>query len=241
MPDNTLSAESSQVIRNYQGKPIEAITGGATRGINLFHSFQEFNIEVNEAAYFDNPAGINHILTRITGNNISRIFGKLGVLGNANLFIINPKGIIFGPNAALDLTGSFLATTANKVLFPDGNQFSTIDTDTSVLSINVPIRLDFNGNPGQIQVQGSGHNVAFRYFLPSVSLPVSSQLQVSSEKMLALVGGNIILEGGVLKAPGGQIELASVDRGTVYFDFEPLTQRWNLNYEHITRTGQIEL
>jgi large exoprotein involved in heme utilization and adhesion len=70
VPDNTLGSESSQVIGNFQGQSIERITGGATRGINLFHSFKEFNISADRAAYFFNSnAAIENILARVTGGN----------------------------------------------------------------------------------------------------------------------------------------------------------------------------
>ncbi len=78
------------------------------RGANLFHSFREFNVEEGRSAYFTNPAPIENILSRVTGDNPSQILGKLGVLGNANLFLINPNGIIFGQNASLDVRGSFV-------------------------------------------------------------------------------------------------------------------------------------
>ncbi|NEO88395.1 MAG: filamentous hemagglutinin N-terminal domain-containing protein [Spirulina sp. SIO3F2] len=113
MPDNTLGGENSVVT------PVDAlndrIDGGATRGANLFHSFQEFNVGNGRGVYFANPGSINNILTRVTGNNISEIFGTLGVLGDANLWLINPNGIHFGPNASLDIRGSFTATTADGV------------------------------------------------------------------------------------------------------------------------------
>ena len=74
-------------------------------GVNLFHSFQEFNVDANKGVYFTSPVGIENILSRVTGNNPAKIFGKLGVLtGNANLFLINPNGIIFGANASLLLS-----------------------------------------------------------------------------------------------------------------------------------------
>jgi filamentous hemagglutinin family protein len=110
-PDNTLGAESSVVTSNVeiQGLPSDAqgqelkvlrIDGGAIRGINLFHSFQEFNIGEGGGVYFSNPQGIENILSRVTGTNHSEILGRLGVLGNANLFLINPNGIIFGAHAS---------------------------------------------------------------------------------------------------------------------------------------------
>ncbi|MDZ8259657.1 filamentous hemagglutinin N-terminal domain-containing protein [Nostoc sp. ChiQUE01b] len=92
VPDNTLGGESSQVIDNFLGLPIEVITGGATRQINLFHSFQEFNISEGRGAYFFSPsADIQNILARVTGNNPSEILGRLGTLGssNPNVYLIN--------------------------------------------------------------------------------------------------------------------------------------------------------
>lgn len=105
-PDSTLGAESSVATpKVINGLPSDQIDGGARRGANLFHSFQEFNVGSGRAVFFTNPSGIENILTRVTGANPSNILGTLGVLGgNANLFLINPHGIIFGPNARLSVT-----------------------------------------------------------------------------------------------------------------------------------------
>ncbi|HAA28965.1 MAG TPA: filamentous hemagglutinin, partial [Cyanobacteria bacterium UBA8553] len=125
-PDSTLGGESSiitpGVIINRQ--PADRIDGGASRGANLFHSFREFNIGAGREVYFANPAGIENILTRVTGSTRSEILGTLGVSGNANLFLINPNGIVFGSNARLDMRGSFLASTASSFKFADGIEFS---------------------------------------------------------------------------------------------------------------------
>ncbi|NEO62885.1 MAG: filamentous hemagglutinin N-terminal domain-containing protein, partial [Moorea sp. SIO4G2] len=118
IPDNSLGAESSQVIENFQGLPVEVILGGAQRGINLFHSFREFNVSEGRGAYFSSPnPEIQNILTRVTGNNRSDILGTLGTFGSSqpNLFLINPNGIVFGRNASLDVGGSFVATTADGI------------------------------------------------------------------------------------------------------------------------------
>ncbi|MFY7804691.1 MAG: filamentous hemagglutinin N-terminal domain-containing protein, partial [Limnoraphis robusta] len=117
VPDNSLGNENSVVTPNVNIRGINSnrIDGGAVRGGNLFHSFQEFNIREGRGAYFSNPDNIINILTRVTGGNISEILGTLGVLGNANLFLINPNGIVFGPNARLDVGGSFFATTADGI------------------------------------------------------------------------------------------------------------------------------
>jgi filamentous hemagglutinin family protein len=113
-PDNTLGSEHSTVTP--QNQLVDRVDGGAIRGTNLFHSFQEFNIGEGRSAYFANPTGIENIISRVTGGNLSRILGTLGVLGKANLFLINPNGIIFGANAKLDVNGSFVASTASSVV-----------------------------------------------------------------------------------------------------------------------------
>ena len=104
IPDNTLGADRSVI--NRVDESLDRISGGATRGSNLFHSFEQFNIGNGLEVYFANPEGIANIFSRVTGSNISEILGTLGVEGNANLFFINPNGIVFGENARLDLGGS---------------------------------------------------------------------------------------------------------------------------------------
>ncbi|HAX75487.1 MAG TPA: hypothetical protein DCY88_06585 [Cyanobacteria bacterium UBA11372] len=192
VPDNTLGNERSQLT------PQNIIEGGATRGANLFHSFSEFNIGEGQQVYFANPNGIQRILSRVTGNNRSQILGTLGVLGNADLFLINPNGIFFGSNAQLNVGGSFLASTASSFKFPDGNEFSATNPQAPpLLTINVPTGLQYNGSNGIIQVQGAS-------------------LQVPSGRTLALVGGDVIANGPQLRTVGGRIELGGlVDRGTV--------------------------
>jgi filamentous hemagglutinin family protein len=114
-PDNTLGNDSSKIDSNVliKGSNADQVNGGLTRGTNLFHSFSEFNIKDGQRVYFANPSGVLNILTRVTGKDASSIFGTLGVDGNANLFLMNPNGILFGKNASLDVQGSFLGTTAN--------------------------------------------------------------------------------------------------------------------------------
>ena len=157
-PDNTLGDESSVVTPdNIKGIESDKISGGAVRGSNLFHSFQEFNIGEGKGAYFNNPAAIQNIFSRVTGSNPSEIMGRLGVLGNANLFFMNPNGILFGENASLDIRGSFLATTADSILFPDGDKFSALNPEAApLLTVNVqqPIGLQFEGREGIITNQG---------------------------------------------------------------------------------------
>jgi filamentous hemagglutinin family protein len=189
LPDNTLGSESSIVTPiNPQ---LEQIDGGAIRGSNLFQSFLEFNINEGAAAYFANPVGIENIFSRVTGSNPSYLFGTLGVFGDANLYFLNPNGMIFGPNARLDLSGSFFASTANSLVFPDGSQFGVTDPEAlPLLTVEArsPIGLRFEGSEAGAIVNAGA---------------------LETGENLTLVGGTVISTGQLL-APKGEIAIATV-------------------------------
>jgi len=121
VPDITLPIASK--VRVSENTLI--ITNGTQRGGNLFHSFREFSLQSGQIAHFESAGDVTNIITRITGNNISNIDGSIEVRGMANLFFLNPNGIVFGKNAQLDLRGSFIATTACSIEFADKTQFGT--------------------------------------------------------------------------------------------------------------------
>jgi len=110
-PDATLGTTVLQAGNLYN------INGGRViGGVNQFHSFGQFSVGTGDIASFNGPAGIQNILSRVTGGNISQIDGTLrSTISGANLFLMNPNGILFGPNAQLDVSGSFHATTANYI------------------------------------------------------------------------------------------------------------------------------
>lgn len=98
IPDATLGNQNSRVTTgvNIKEHGADLIEGGAQRGSSLFHSFAEFNVNNGQQVYFANPTGVANIFSRVTGGNASNILGTLGVNGAANLFLLNPNGIIFG-------------------------------------------------------------------------------------------------------------------------------------------------
>ena len=209
--DNTTNTTVNTTGNNFD------ILNGIQKGNNLFHSFKEFSIPKGGKATFNNSTDVVNIINRVTGGNISNIDGLIKASGNANLFLINPVGIVFGENASLNIGGSFLGTTAESILFEDGFKYSAIDSQqTPLLTVSVPLGLQMGTNPGVIEVEGTGHNlIEASPFSPLKRSQNNINLQVQPGKTLALVGGEVTLNGAILTAASGNIELGSVGEGTV--------------------------
>ena len=230
VPDSTLGAERSVVQPNATNQMIDVISGGARRGANLFHSFEQFSILTGHTAFFNNGVNIQNIITRVTGNQASNIDGILQANSTTNLFLVNPNGIIFGPNASLNIGGSFLASTASSLKFADGTQFSaTAPQNTPLLTVSVPIGLQFGGSAAGISVNGSG-------------------LATTQGQTLALVGGDITIYGGNFPGPDGtnlearegRIELGSVAENSLV-NLTAIDQGWSLGYTGVQNFKNINL
>jgi len=227
-----LNTQVSAPLPLASGQTQYNITGGTRPGggVNLFHSFGNFNVPTNNIANFLNSGSIDlngtlllpnlptaNILGRINGGNPSSIFGMIQTNGpggfpNANLFLMNPNGFLFGPTATINVGGMVTFTTADYMRLTDSTRFNAVAGPADALLTVAPVAaFGFLGNnPAAIAVQGS-------------------TLQVAQGQSLALVGGNqgftatnpdtgnpipvpggITMTGGKLSAPGGQINLASV-------------------------------
>jgi filamentous hemagglutinin family protein len=196
VPDSTQPVNSMVTVDGNN----RIITGGTNSGSNLFHSFQEFSVSTGTRAIFDNPLTVDNIITRVTGGQISQIDGLIQTNGSANLFLLNPNGIIFGPNAALNVGGSFFASTAEKITFADGNEFSAINPQAPpLLNVNVPIGLQLGKNPGTI----------VNYSRTSINDRLLG-LAVKPGQTLGLISGNLNLAGGQINAIQGKVELAAI-------------------------------
>ncbi len=187
----------TQVIQ--QGNQFD-ITGGklSKDGANLFQSFQQFGLSEGQIANFLSLPSTQNILGRVVGNNPSLINGLIQVSGSkANLYLMNPAGIVFGPNASLNVPASFTATTATGIALKDNNGvinwFNAFGVNNYKELVGNPIQFAFDLNPA-----GSIIN--------------AGNLNVKAGENLTLVGGNVI-NTGTITTPGGNITLAAV-RGT---------------------------
>ncbi|MGB3637195.1 MAG: filamentous hemagglutinin N-terminal domain-containing protein, partial [Rivularia sp. (in: cyanobacteria)] len=218
---------------------IDSTNNSNRAGNNLFHSFKEFSIPTGGSAIFNNPTDVVNIINRVTGGNISNIDGLIKANGNANLFLINPGGIIFGENARLDIGGSFFASTANSIKFADG-EFSAINTTTEpLLSINVPLGLQMGSNSAAIEVQGEGYKTTTDIDRKPFILSSTDGLRVKSGNTLALIAGEVSLNGGLVAANSGKVELGAVKEGLVNINLT--TQGWNFDYKGLQNFGDIKL
>lgn len=186
------------------------ITGGTRAGTNLFHSFGQFNVPNDSIANFLNESALptSNILGRVTSGNTSNILGMIqtngpGGFGNANLFLVNPAGFLFGPNAILNVGGLVAFTSSDYLRLTDGGRFNaSLNPTAPDLLTTAPVAAFgfLSSNPGSITVQGS-------------------QFTVSEGAGLSLIGGNVTVQGGTeengslrpahVAAPAGQINLAS--------------------------------
>ncbi|MEM8676075.1 MAG: filamentous hemagglutinin N-terminal domain-containing protein, partial [Cyanobacteria bacterium P01_G01_bin.67] len=223
LEDNTLSTEVN--TENNRDFTVEA---GEQRGSNLFHSFQEFSVPNNGSVFFDNAVKIQNIITRVTGSSISEINGLIRSNGTANLFLLNPNGIIFGENARLNIGGSFIGTTAESLVFEDGTEFSTNpDNSEPLLTVNVPLGLQFGSNSGEI-INRANSSIP-NPLDPTGQDQIKLGLTTAPGKTLALLGDGITFDGGAVTSPIGNIELGSVAENS-FVTLEPVTQGWQANY-----------
>ncbi|NJM58087.1 MAG: filamentous hemagglutinin N-terminal domain-containing protein, partial [Synechococcales cyanobacterium RU_4_20] len=186
---------------------------GTTVGRNLFHSLGRFNLATGEQVGFQSSAIIRNILARVVGGSVSSIDGLIFTESPAvNFFLINPAGIVFGPNAQLDIGGTtrgdFTATTLDAIVWPDGSRFDAINPG------NAQPLLRIVGDP-------SGFGITSRP-IPGISVN-EGVLRVSDTQNLRLLGGEVVVNRGRLVALGGRVELGAMLRSLAGPTAEPET------------------
>lgn len=233
-PDGSLPTSVEQ-----QGENELNINGGEREGNNLFHSFEEFSVPDGIEAVFENATDIENIFTRITGNSVSNINGILRTQGGANFFLVNPNGIVFGKNARLDIGGSFVATTGKSIQFEDGTEFASSAEEKPILTVSVPIGVQFEGNSGGISVNGGSSQTRIGLTPPSPIEIVDNEkgLSVASGNTLALIGNNVDINGGVITTVNGNAEIVSINKGDI--DFQSTENGLNFSYDNVENFQNI--
>jgi filamentous hemagglutinin family protein len=208
---------------------LSSITGGTQVGQNLFHSFEQFSLITNEIANFDHAVNINNIFSRVTGGSVSQIDGLIQTQGNANLFLLNPVGIIFGANAQLNIGGSFIATTGDRLIFADGSEFSAINPETKpLLTISSPVGLQYGSSPGEITVLPNANRASG-----------SSGLNIKPGNTLALLGGDVTINRNSLNGFNSNIEISSIQSGSVAL--KSAQNGWEFDYQNAGKLGKLDL
>ncbi len=188
---------------------------GKQAGGNLFHSFGKFGLDSGESATFTGPDSVRNVISRISGGNPSYIDGLIrSAITGADFFFLNPSGMMFGPNASLDISGSFHFSTADYLRMGESDLFYAMPTENEILSVAAPSAFGFLGeNPAPVSFYGSGSQYAEDNF-------GMNGIKVPEGETLSVIGGDILISGGQfadaglvetrLKAPGGEMNLISV-------------------------------
>jgi filamentous hemagglutinin family protein len=194
----------TQISPPAPGGNIYGITGGKSIGTNLFHSFGDFTVKAGDVAQFQtpgptaNPSTTNIIGRVTTSGNPSSIFGTIDSVTyypTANLFLMNPSGIVLGPGASLDVGGSVSLTTAQYIRLFDGllgnaNFYANPANDglaNSIIVMEPALLLEF------LSPAAYGFLTAPN---PNATITVQgSDLDVNS---ISLVGGKVVIQGAQL-------------------------------------------
>ena len=208
--------DSSLSTRVTSSGPDFTIQDGTRAGSNLFHSFSEFSVPINGSATFDNAVDVSNIISRVTGSSISDINGVITVNGLANLFLLNPNGIILGPNAKLSINSSFIGSTAESITFSDDTILSTqLTAQPPLLTISAPRGLQLGASSGGIVLTGGPHLRERSPVDSALSVLSASNLSAAPGRTLALLGNEVSLLGGRISTVGGRIEIGSVASGEI--------------------------
>jgi filamentous hemagglutinin family protein len=176
-----------------------SIEGGTRAGPNLLHSFAAFSVPSGDRVEFAAQDGIQNILARVTGSLPSQLDGTLAVAGTARLILLNPNGIRFGNSAQLEISGTLVATTAERVVLADGQAFGV--GATPLLSVAVPLGVQFGTQAAPLTAGGPGAVRSDRPLFQGDDLGEPLNLgQGLTAGGLHLIGGSLMLDGALLQA-----------------------------------------
>lgn len=166
---------------------------GVQQGANLFHSFQSFSLTSDQSATFSGPNSVANIIGRVTGGATSNIDGTINsTIPDANLFFINPAGVMFGPNAEINIDGSFYVSTADNLSFADGTRLATGNANAPILTSASPAAFGFLGNNADVSLQGT-------------------TTELADGARFVVAAGNINIDDVTIQIRDGAFDLAAVE------------------------------
>ena len=153
----------------------------------------------------------SNIIGRVTELGVahtSYIYGTIQTtdFGNANLFLVNPSGFVFGPHGSFDVRGSVSFSTAQYLRLSDGvnsaNFYANPASDglvNSILVVDPVVSFGF---------LSSAAPAAYGFLTapdPSATITVQgSALSVLPGQSISLVGGKVVIQGSTL--PDGTVQ-----------------------------------
>jgi len=192
---------------------------GQQHGANLFHSFQDFNLNRAESATFSGPNSVSNVISRVTGGNPSNLDGTIrSTIPNADMYFLNPSGILFGPHARLDVQGSFHASTADYLRLGENGRFDARNPSDSLLTVAPIESFGFLTNsPAKITTQ-------------------SSKLILASDQTLSLIGGDIHLNSDTPLTADHSSSIPIVESQSIL-----AAEHGQVNLVSMASTGEVQL
>ena len=205
--DGTLGAAGALAGPNYR---VDA-SMGAIRGANLFQSFARFGLAAGERATFAGPAGIANVIARVTGGESSSIDGTVASeIAGASLFLLNPAGVVFGPNSAVQVLGGLHVSTADYLRMSDGARFDARTPAASVLSAAPPAAFGFLGpTAAAVRFEGARGREPGSGFDAGIGAAAGADFSVSAGSV-ALTDGTTVAGarvGAALYSFGGRVAI----------------------------------
>ncbi|KPA13033.1 filamentous hemagglutinin family domain-containing protein [Candidatus Magnetomorum sp. HK-1] len=238
--DDTIGTSGSKILEGPDYHIFAEL--GQIKGNNLFHSFQTFNVHKNERAIFYAPETINNIISRVTGNEMSWIDGGIqSIAPNADIYLFNPNGIFWGPNARLDVQRSFHISTCDNIGFSDQTKFKA-NSDSIILTSASPISFGFiDSDVAQLHIQGKGN------VFPTSENELIPSILVKDTNNISLIAGNISIDNGTVNSesdfPGGTIitNKGRINIVSVASAGDVIIQNGNLDISSFEQMGKIQI
>ncbi len=87
---------------------VMTVTSSSTRSVLTWNTF---NIGASAQVNFAQPGSGSAVLNRVTGSDVSQLFGTIS--SNGNVFLVNPNGVVMGASTQFNLPSITINTATN--------------------------------------------------------------------------------------------------------------------------------